>query len=75
MKARSISTNDRICKEVQRLLALGWTLVPGKKHRKVRSPNGETLAIPLHTGCPRAASNWIAEVRLIETGHNRYRRH
>jgi len=56
--------------EVGRLLRLGWTDETGKKHVKLRSPDGRLVILPSTPSDTRAWRNAVAKLRRVERGGN-----
>jgi predicted RNA binding protein YcfA (HicA-like mRNA interferase family) len=57
------STDEKIDNVVRKLLSTGWLVKSSKRHLRIKSPTGAVLTVPGSPSCPRAALNWISQIR------------
>lgn len=59
------SNDKNINQTVIQLVTMGWEVIPGKKHRFLKPPEGPKLAIPSTPSDKRAWYNFKQDVKKI----------
>ncbi|TOI62181.1 hypothetical protein CGI55_16525 [Vibrio parahaemolyticus] len=62
---RKFSNNKDIQKLVLMLVRNDWTYMPGRKHGKLRSPEGQKITVPSPPSDRRAYKNFLKDIKRL----------
>lgn len=63
-----LSSSREIADKAKELLREGWTLLRGRKHTRIRAPNGCAVTIPGTPSGGRAVQNFLSDVKRAARG-------